>query len=402
MLLDWWLRRFRPDAAVSDIGLASFFVVLDTGVTLVGGSWWPAHPGTLAYTLLGLQALACVSLALRRRAPLTTVAVLAAFSLAVAVLAGHLDALTPAHSGTVWAPYATVVAAYAPVRWCPDRRRALLAVVILTVIVARPWQPSTLVITVGVLRTGLGPLLALYYLTRHELVRALTERAERAEREQHLRAQQARADERLRIAGEMHDVVTHQVNLMVMQAGAMQVSAADAQTRQAADQIRQTGCQALEELRDLVGILRAPPDAGDPVHDQAVLALVEQSRTAGSLVDLFQDGDAQSVSPVVARTAWQIVREALTNSAKHAPGAAVTVRVVYRDGVHLMVGNGPATRPLDPVLVTTGSGLGIATLRRRVEVVHGTLRAGRRPDGGYRVEATLPAYVPTSEAVAAS
>ena len=110
------------------------------------------------------------------------------------------------------------------------------------------------------LRIALGPLLALYFDARRRLVQALTERAERAERERHLLAEQARAEERARLAGEMHDVVTHRVSLMVLQAGALRMTAPDEATRQAAEELRAAGCQALDELRDLVGILRA--DAG--------------------------------------------------------------------------------------------------------------------------------------------
>ena len=92
------------------------------------------------------------------------------------------------------------------------------------------------------------------------LVQALRERAERAEREHHLLAEQARAEERARLAGEMHDVVTHRVSLMVLQAGALRITAKDEATRQAAEELRAAGCQALDELRDLVGILRTAPD----------------------------------------------------------------------------------------------------------------------------------------------
>src|ERR1700688_661961 len=90
--------------------------------------------------------------------------------------------------------------------------------------------------------------------------RVLPERAERAERERYLLAEQARADERVRLAGEMHDVVTHRVSLMVLQAGARGITAADEATRRAAEDLRAAGCQALDELRDLVGILRTAPD----------------------------------------------------------------------------------------------------------------------------------------------
>ena len=160
----------------------------------------------------------------------------------------------------MWAPFATALAAYGPLFYrrrtggrrssrspsSPSSSRG-------------PWEPSITVITIGLLRTAVGPLLALYFDARRRLVQALTERAERAERERHLLAEQARAEERARLAGEMHDVVTHRVSLMVLQAGALRMTAPDEATRQAAEELRAAGCQALDELRDLVGVLRTAP-----------------------------------------------------------------------------------------------------------------------------------------------
>jgi len=401
----WWCRHHVKHRVATDIGVAAGFVVLDTVVTLVGGSWWPARPGPLAWVMLGLQAAACASLAVRRRAPLAVVAILAAYSLALALLISPAGLLTPANSGTVWAPFGTVLAAYAPFFYQPNRRLAIAAVAVLSIIVARPWQPSVTVITVAIVRTAAGPLLAMYYDARRRLVAALTERAERAEREQGLLAEQARAEERARLAGEMHDVVTHRVSLMVLQAGALRMTAADEATRQAAEELRAAGCLALDELRDLVGILRTADDEDPTPSTPGLAALVAESTGVGTPAELAEDGDPALASPVVGRTAYRIVREALTNVRKHAPGARVTVRVSYAEsGVRLTVRNTappePASARADSALSATGSGLGIAGLRQRVELVHGTLRATGLPDGGFCVEATLPAYVPTREPVA--
>jgi signal transduction histidine kinase len=405
----WWCRhlfrhRVRHQVA-TDIAVAAAFVLLDTAVTLIGASWWPARPGPLAWVMLGLQAAACASLAVRRRAPVTVVAILAAFTLAVTLLVSPAGALTPAHTGTVWAPYGTVLAAYGPFFYQPNRRLAFAAIAVLTIIVARPWQPSVTIITVGIVRTAAGPLLAMYFDARRRLVAALTERAERAEREQSLLAEQARAEERARLAGEMHDVVTHRVSLMVLQAGALRMTTADEATRQAAEDLRAAGCQALDELRDLVGILRTADDEDPTPSTPGLAALVAESTGVGTPAELAEDGDPALASPVVGRTAYRIVREALTNVRKHAPGARVTVQVRYAEsGVRLTVRNAappePASDLSDGALSATGSGLGIAGLRQRVELVHGTLRASGMPDGGFCVEATLPAYVPTREPVA--
>ncbi|MFD4232234.1 sensor histidine kinase [Streptomyces sp. NPDC058545] len=186
---------------------------------------------------------------------------------------------------------------------------------------------------------------------------ALTERAERAERERHLLAEQARTEERARLAGEMHDVVTHRVSLMVLQAGALRITATDEVTRQAAEELRAAGCQALDELRDLVGILRTTPEGDETPSVEGFAALIAESTAVGTPAELIEDGDRTLASPVVGRTAYRIVREALTNVRKHAPGARVTVRVAYDEAqVRLTIRNTPpVTRP-SSALVGTGSG----------------------------------------------
>ena len=162
-------------------------------------------------------------------------------------------------------------------------------------------------------------------------MRALRDRAERAERERHLLAEQARADERARIAGEMHDVVTHRVSLMVLQAGALSITATDQATKKAAEELRAAGCQALDELRDLVGILRTEPEGADPTPSVSGLAaLISESAAVGTPAELVEDGDRSLASPVVGRTAYRMVREGLTNARKHAPGSQVLVQVELR------------------------------------------------------------------------
>lgn len=381
-----------------DVMLAVAFCVLDTVVTLTGGAWWPRDPSSLAWTLLVVQALACLTLAVQRRAPLTVVGVLAAFTLAVTLLVSPGHVLNPIHRDAVWAPYATILAAYAPVlgasspwrafvaiKGLPARRPSWVgfaAVTALAVVSARPWQPSAVVITIGVSRTALGPLLALYLDARRRLVHAV--------------AEQARADERADLAGEMHDLVTRHVTLMVMQAGALRVATADAAVARAAEELRLTGCRALDELRDLVGVLRAGPGShplGTP------LELVAESRGAGTPVTLDERGDAAIASPVVDRTLRRVVQEGLTNVRKHAPGADTTVAIRYEPtAVRVAVRNEPPSRIPDTALVATGSGVGIAGLRRRVELVGGSLHATALPDGGFELAAELPAYVPTGVA----
>lgn len=389
-----WLRRH---CVALDVLIAVSFAVVDTGATLAGGSWWPTHPGTLAWAMLALQALADLSLVLRRRAPMIVIAILAGFTLALSLLISPAGLLTPANSGTIWAPYGTVLAAYGPFYYRRARWAAFADVGFLTLVVARVWEPSATVIAIGVFRTALGPLLALYFTARHETLQALRDRAERAERERFLLAEQARAEERTRLAGEMHDVVTHRVSLMVLQAGALQITAPDEATRHAADDLRTAGVQALDELRDLVGILRTSPADDQAPPTAGLAALVAESTAIGTPAEFVEEGDPAVASPLVARTAYRIVREALTNVRKHAPGARVLVRASYGGSeIRLHVHNTAAPGPPAAGLAETGSGLGIANLRQRVELMHGVLRAGPTADGGFSVDATLPAFVPTA------
>jgi signal transduction histidine kinase len=365
---------------------------------LTGGSWWPRDPSTLAWALLFVQVVACLSLAVQSRAPLTVVALLGGFTLAVTLLVSPGHVLTPIHDDAVWAPYAVILAAYAPVigasspwrafvaiKGLPARRPTWVgfaAVAALAVVSARPWQPSAEVITIGVIRTALGPLLALYLDARRRLVRAV--------------AEQARMDERAELAGEMHDLVTRHVTLMVMQAGALRVATADSEVARVAEELRVTGRRALDELRDLVGVLRAGPGSrplGTP------LELAAESRDAGTPVTLEERGDPALVAPVVDRTLRRVVQEGLTNVRKHAPGSATTVAIRYEPArVHVAVRNAAPSRTPDAALVASGSGVGIADLRRRVELVGGALHAGVLPDGGFELAAELPAYVPTGVA----
>lgn len=345
--------------------------------------------------MLALQALADTSLVLRRRTPILVIAIFTAYTLAISLLIDPAGALTPAVAGNIWAPYGTVVAAYGSFFSAKNKRVAYGAVALMTLAVARVWDPSATQFTIAILRTAFGPLVALYLTAREQAMRALRDRAERAEREQHLRAEQARADERARLAGEMHDVVTHRVSLMVLQAGALGITATDEATMKAAEELRAAGVQALDELRDLVGILRTAPEADQVPASSGLAELVAESTAVGTPAELVEAGDPALASPVVGRTAYRIVREALTNVRKHSPGAQVTVRVDYGDTqVQLSVHN-TAAAGSGSDLTATGSGLGLASLRQRVELVHGTLQAGWTPDGGFCLDATMPSYVPT-------
>src|SRR5436190_18556974 len=144
----------RLNSRALDAFLAGFFILIDTVLTLAGTSWWPAHPGTLAWTMLAVQGLADASLIFRRRAPMLVIAILGGFSLVISLLISPGGLITPENAGTVWAPLGTVLAAYGPFYYCKDRRAAFAAVGTLTLIVSEIWEPSASVITIGVLRTA--------------------------------------------------------------------------------------------------------------------------------------------------------------------------------------------------------------------------------------------------------
>lgn len=365
------------------------------------GPWWYAL-GELPFLVLLLA---------RRRYPVAVLAVCALVPVGVYLVSIPI-AGQPVH-GVEYVPLAASVAVYSALVHAPRIGPALRFVAVLVVLATAPWEllratPETWAFSVTGLVITAGPaLLGLYVGARRRLLHSLAERAERAEREHHLVAEQARAAERAQLAGEMHDVVTHRVSLIVLQAGALRITAGDEETRRVAEELRAAGCQALEELRDLVGVLRADPGADADPEDGSERAslpdlagLVAASGSAGVPVELVESGDATLASPVVGRTAYRIVREALTNVHKHAPGASTRVHVRYgADGVRLVVRNAPASGCPDADLTASGSGTGLDVLRRRVELVHGTLRAGPDADGGFRVDAELPAFVPTSTGV---
>lgn len=228
------------------------------------------------------------------------------------------------------------------------------------------------------------------------LGRYVLARARHAERVQRSRAEEVRRDERLRLAAEIHDVVSHRVTVMVLQAGALGLTAPDEATRQAAGELREAGCRTLDELRDLVWLLNATDqEAGAPAESLPDLsALVEAARSVGTVVEVVETGEERPLSPAVARTAYRVVQEGLTNVRKHAPGARTRVEVRHRaDGVRVSVHNTTPTGATDPAVTSSGGGTGLLGLRRRIELINGTLHAGPGDGGGFEIVASLPATV---------
>jgi signal transduction histidine kinase len=242
---------------------------------------------------------------------------------------------------------------------------------------------------------------------RRQIVQSLRERAERAEAEQRLRAEQARHAERARIAREMHDVLAHRISLIALQAGGLEVrpDLPAGEVKESAQLIRSTARHALEELRDVIGVLRDDPAGAGPAEApnapqptlRDIPKLVEDSRKAGANVTLTMAVDGAEHAPgPLARAAYRIVQEALTNVNKHGRGTETTVRVAggMGKGLRVTVRNRlPVGGRREPAL--PGSGRGLVGLAERVTLVGGTLSHGPTLEGTFMVDAKLewPAWV---------
>jgi signal transduction histidine kinase len=217
------------------------------------------------------------------------------------------------------------------------------------------------------------------------------ERAAILEREHEEASKRALADERLRIAQELHDVVAHSMGVIAVQAGVGShvIDTDPAEAKKSLDAISTTSRTALGEIRRLLGVLRADEDGGyEPAPGLADLdRLFADVRGAGVTVDVRVDGERHELPPGVDLTAYRIVQEALTNVLKHAGPAAVTVTVGYEpDMVRLeVVDDGRGVNGRSP-----GGGHGLVGMRERVAVYGGTLETGPRTGGGFRVAACLP------------
>ncbi|MEV4926881.1 sensor histidine kinase [Streptomyces roseoverticillatus] len=232
-----------------------------------------------------------------------------------------------------------------------------------------------------------------YRRQARELVAAGWSRAAQLEREQEIVADRARLRERARIAQDMHDSLGHELSLIALRAGALQVAPGlDAAHRAAAADLREAAASATDRLRDIIGVLRdAAPPGPAPLAppDDSLPALVDRATASGLSVRARLPREA-ALPPLVERAAYRVVQEALTNAAKHAPGAevAVTVDTGPRETLVTVV-SGPAPEGGAPS--AGGSGTGLLGLRERVALAGGEFTAGTSTDdGGFRVSARLP------------
>ncbi|MFH7598379.1 histidine kinase [Streptomyces racemochromogenes] len=246
--------------------------------------------------------------------------------------------------------------------------------------------------------TGMPGLASRYWHQRRTLLSALQERNDRLVMERSMVAGQARLRERQRIAQDMHDSLGHQLALISVHTGALEVdpSLTDRQ-REAVGVLRQASVAAMHELREVVGILRDGVEAPAPVEEAqpaargvaGIAGIVEAARATGTDVRLSTAGRPRPLVAACDHAAYRIVQEALTNAYKHAPGSAITVELRYEDdSLVVEIANGPAVERSSGEVVSGGQGL--TGLRERARLVGGMVHAGATEDGGFRVAGVLP------------
>jgi signal transduction histidine kinase len=334
--------------------------------------------------------LSPVSLLWRRRAPVAALAVFAALALV------WIHALYTPDQPPIEPWFVLLILIYAVAAHADPRRTlagaAIAAVAILAIDVpglvgGRPF---------GEIASGwpfyfVAWLLGRAVRRRQLQTAALEERAVELEREQEERARAARAEERARIARDLHDVISHNVSVMVLQASVERrlLDGERESTREALHSIEQAGRDALAELRRLLGVLRKETEAPALTPQPSLNhldALVDQVRDAGLPVDVRIEGTPESLSPGLDLSAYRIVQEGLTNVLKHAGPAHAEVVVRYRGGeLELEVsddGRGPTNG--------RGRGHGLIGMRERVALYGGVLEAGARNGGGYELRVRLP------------
>lgn len=379
----------------------AFVLCLLGGMLQVDGST-PAPPPAIAYLI---AVLSCAALPLRRRVPLAAMAATTAGG-ALVPPAGLL--LTP----LIVAP--ALITAYSYSLTARTERRAAGAVSLIsaTLLVASipssgalSWQDASRMGVVAAFPLMAG-VLGYSVRNRRAYLAAVEERARRAEESRDSEALRRVAEERVRIARELHDLVAHQITLANAQAtvAAHLFDTRPEQTRKSLKELVETTGDALDDLRATVGLLRQSGDTAGSVEPAPGLSrlptLIESFRRAGLEVSVHQEGTARQLPPGVDLTAYRIVQEALTNVAKHAGTGSARVRLAWnRDRVSITVADDGGGAPTAPT-ASTGPGTstaadrppgyGLIGMRERATAVGGHLSAGRRPEGGFLVSTQLP------------
>jgi signal transduction histidine kinase len=393
-----WQRLVLPSSMLDDprgrrsardwvIDVVMFALALGIGAIVLGETW-NDHSGAEAAVDIVLGSLAALSLWWRRRYPA-----------AVGALAGVASLVSALANGP-----AAIALFNAAIRTSGRKLNALIALALLNAAVFPLVYPGrdayVAQLLIGILIAGVLVGWGLFVRAQRDLVRSLRERAERLQSEQRLKVEQAREAERLRIAREMHDVLAHRVSLLSLHAGALEFrpDAPPEEIAEAAGVIRATAHAALDDLREVVGVLRETVENGEPEPPQPTLdqieALVEESRAAGMNVRASIDAPAATAGAAVGRTAYRVVQEGLTNARKHAPGAAVDVTVAA-DADRGLVVEVVSRRPVGVAVAATGerlpgAGTGLIGLAERVALAGGELRHGPDAAGDFVLRVTLP------------
>jgi signal transduction histidine kinase len=382
-----WLRRHPR---LVDGALALLLILTGTGIPKLGAPGW--------LRILLILAMV-VPLVFRRAHP---VGAFAAVVVAGAVQVLVLNRPTSADFAVLIVCY--TLAAYTPRSISLQGLAICLVGAAVAVVRWHPTHASDRLVAMGWSALLLGSLVLAAWLLgdsirwRRGFYQALEERAARLERERDAQAQVAAAAERARIARDLHDVVAHNVSVMVVQAdgAAYALDSSPQRAREALGAISATGRRALAELRSLLGVLRDSAGPGAALAPQPGLEqleeLVVEARAAGLPVSLTVEGAPRPVPQGEALAAYRVVQESLTNARKHAgPGATATVRLRYaEESLVISVtddGRGacvPASGEL------AGAGHGLAGMRERVELYGGSVRSGPRAGGGYEVVARFP------------
>jgi signal transduction histidine kinase len=352
------------------------FVVAVLSGAFVLASTWDAHSPAVAVLDVMLGSIACLALWFRRERPLQ-VALVAVTLSSVSALAG-MATLPAVFNAAIRLPLGRLAGVTA---------LAAAGTAILPLLYPEVdghgygWQLS-----VGLLLTAVALGWGLFVRAQRELLRGMRVRAE----------DEAREAERRRIAREMHDVLAHRLSLLSVHAGALENAGSRLPPEyvETAGVIRSSARLALEELRAVIGLLRAeapgaPPEPPQPTLEQ-IPALVEESRSAGMAID-YREDIRTAVPLAVGRTAYRAVQEGLTNARKHAGGEPVELTLGAGDGPPLvveLVTRGSAR--LDGAAALPGSGTGLIGLAERVELAGGEVSYGPDAEGNFVLRATVP------------
>ncbi|WP_167754239.1 MULTISPECIES: sensor histidine kinase [Amycolatopsis] len=339
--------------------------------------WLVVPPKAQPYSLY-LSAAACLAVVVRRRFPfLAVLAAAPGFFAGWAQLASMLNlGMLATRRQLHWQTWvgAGLVFTCRFVRW-PLSEFAELS-----------WREHVLDGIYGVLVAGMPIAIGLLIGARAEISAKLRELAKSRDRERRFHADAVRAEERARLAREMHDVVSHQITLIAMQAGALQAQAKDGPALETAQVIRQLSTRTLEELRSLVSVLRS--GSGDDGPRPGIGELDHLIRECDVPVQLTVEQLPDTLPSQVSAAAYRTVQECLTNVHKHAPGATATIRIHAASGaLDIEVENARACRAGEAF---PSGGHGLTGLAERARLLGGSFETSGTEDGGFRVRARYP------------